>query len=212
MMGNYTRLSVENISKNEVHFLGQDGYYLPMKLVLENNKYLIYYIDSNKLKSIDERSFSDQKRKAFILKKHNKIPLKKQEFCIYNSDEDFSKNAIGQPVFDKKSEKIIGFVNDVSGNMVFIDDMKEILEEIDRNFRRSYKHKLKEKVVDGHAVGDVRCNVIEFQKLKAYLKGAGIIENVAKSHGGIRNYWQLTKDGESRLNHRLLKQYVLSLK
>lgn len=66
-----------------------------------------------------------------------------------------------------------------------------------------YQEQFLEIVKDGHAVDGVRCNEIEFQRLKAYLKGAGVIENVASDQSGLRNYWQLTKSGELRL-HRLL--------
>ncbi len=59
-------------------------------------------------------------------------------------------------------------------------------------------------IPDGHAVDDVRCNDIEFQRLKAYLKGAGVIENVASGQSGLRNYWQLTKAGELRLQRLLI--------
>jgi hypothetical protein len=59
-------------------------------------------------------------------------------------------------------------------------------------------------VADGHAVDDVRCNDIEFQRLKAYLKGAGVIENVASGQSGLRNYWQLTPVGENKLQSLLV--------
>jgi hypothetical protein len=67
-----------------------------------------------------------------------------------------------------------------------------------------YQDKFLEVVPDGHAVGDVRCNEIEFQRLKAYLKGAGVIVNVASEQSGLRNYWQLTQPGENRLQKLLV--------
>jgi hypothetical protein len=68
----------------------------------------------------------------------------------------------------------------------------------------AYQEKFLEVVNDGHAVGDVRCNEIEFQRLKAYLKGAGVIENVASGQSGLRNYWQLTHSGERKLQKLLV--------
>ena len=68
----------------------------------------------------------------------------------------------------------------------------------------AYQSQFLDKVPDGHAVGDVKCNEIEFQRLKAYLKGAGVIENVASEQSGLRNYWQLTSSGELRLQQLLV--------
>ena len=67
-----------------------------------------------------------------------------------------------------------------------------------------YQSQFLDMIPDGHAVDDVRCNAIEFQRLKAYLKGAGVIENVASGQSGLRNYWQLTKAGELRLQRLLI--------
>ena len=67
-----------------------------------------------------------------------------------------------------------------------------------------YQSQFLDMIPDGHAVDDVRCNDIEFQRLKAYLKGAGVIENVASGQSGLRNYWQLTKAGELRLQRLLI--------
>lgn len=67
-----------------------------------------------------------------------------------------------------------------------------------------YQSQFLDMIPDGHAVDDVRCNDIEFQRLKAYLKGAGVIENVASGQSGLRNYWQLTQAGESRLQRLLI--------
>jgi hypothetical protein len=66
-----------------------------------------------------------------------------------------------------------------------------------------YQSEFLDVIQDGHAVDDVRCNEIEFQRLKAYLKGAGVIERVVFERSGLRNYWQLTSAGENRL-HALL--------
>ena len=68
----------------------------------------------------------------------------------------------------------------------------------------THQQQFLEKVADGHALADVRCNEIEFQRLKAYLKGAGVIENVASEQSGLRNYWQLTQSGELRLQKLLV--------
>jgi multimeric flavodoxin WrbA len=62
-----------------------------------------------------------------------------------------------------------------------------------------YQSEFLDVIQDSHAVDDVRCNEIGFQRLKAYLIGAGVIENVAAGQGGLRNYWQLTFAGENRL-------------
>lgn len=67
-----------------------------------------------------------------------------------------------------------------------------------------YQAKFLDIIPDGHAVDDVKCNEIEFQRLKAYLKGAGVIENVASQQSGLRNYWQLTQAGELRLQKFLV--------
>lgn len=82
------------------------------------------------------------------------------------------------------------------------DRMKSMLENYVEEY---YQAEFKEQVADGHAVGDVRCNAIEFQRLKAFLKGAGMIENVPGAHGGLRNYWQLTHSGEEKLNQLLAR-------
>lgn len=66
-----------------------------------------------------------------------------------------------------------------------------------------YRDDFMSSIADSHALTSVRCNDIEFQRLKAYLKGAGVIENVAKETAGLRSYWQLTQLGENRL-HKLL--------
>ncbi len=80
------------------------------------------------------------------------------------------------------------------------DRMRGVLEDF---VESEYQQSFLEKVVDSHALADVRCNEIAFQRLKAYLKGAGVIENVASQNGGLRNYWQLTARGEHKL-HTLL--------
>lgn len=80
------------------------------------------------------------------------------------------------------------------------DRMRAVLQEyVEDHFREDFMAQVSE----AHALADVRCKELEFQRLKAYLKGAGVIENVAAEHGGIRKYWQLTQSGENRL-HKLL--------
>lgn len=66
-----------------------------------------------------------------------------------------------------------------------------------------YREEFMDSIEDAHALADVRSNDLEFQRLKAYLKGAGVIENVASEQSGLRNYWQLTSSGEKKL-HKLL--------
>ena len=80
------------------------------------------------------------------------------------------------------------------------DRMRSVLEDYVED---NYKEDFMKAIVDSHALSGVRCNDIEFQRLKAYLKGAGVIENVAKERTGLKSYWQLTPAGESRL-HKLL--------
>lgn len=80
------------------------------------------------------------------------------------------------------------------------DRMRSGLEDyVEDTYRDEFMNSIK----DSHALSGVRCNDIEFQRLKAYLKGAGVIENVATERSGLKNYWQLTQSGESRL-HKLL--------
>lgn len=81
------------------------------------------------------------------------------------------------------------------------DKMRSVLEDYVSEYHRD---QFMAKVVDSHALGDVRCNEIEFQRLKAYLKGAGVIENVSNSGSGLRNYWQLTPRGENKLRGMLI--------
>jgi hypothetical protein len=71
--------------------------------------------------------------------------------------------------------------------------LEDYLEE---NYRTIFLGAVK----DAHAVGDVKVNRLEFQKLKAYLKSAGMVTNVASTAGGLHNYWQLTSNGEQWLN------------
>ena len=82
------------------------------------------------------------------------------------------------------------------------DRMKSTLEDYVEEY---YQADFREKITDGHAVADVRCNSIEFQRLKAFLKGAGMIENVSGPQGGLRKYWQLTNNGEAKLNQLLAR-------
>lgn len=80
--------------------------------------------------------------------------------------------------------------------------MKSLLE----NFvLERFKGDFQRQIQDAHAVADMRVNDLEFQKLKAYLKGLGLIENVASPGTVLRAYWQLTPEGEKYLN-RLLAQ------
>lgn len=80
------------------------------------------------------------------------------------------------------------------------DRMRSVLQDyVEDHYRDDFMASIPE----AHALADVRCKELEFQRLKAYLKGAGVIENVASEHGGIRKYWQLTQRGENRL-HKLL--------
>jgi hypothetical protein len=80
------------------------------------------------------------------------------------------------------------------------DRMRSALESyVEDNYRSEFM----DAIPDSHALSGVRCNDIEFQRLKAYLKGAGVIENVATARSGLKNYWQLTQSGENRL-HKLL--------
>ncbi|EAT13290.1 DUF4062 domain-containing protein [Bermanella marisrubri] len=79
--------------------------------------------------------------------------------------------------------------------------MRSILEDFVAEY---YRDDFMVAVPDAHALADVRCNDIEFQRLKAFLKGAGVIENVASEQSGLRNYWQLTQAGESKLHKMLL--------
>jgi len=80
------------------------------------------------------------------------------------------------------------------------DRMRSVLEDFVED---QYRDEFMGSIADAHALADVRCNDLEFQRLKAYLKGAGVIENVATESTGLRRYWQLTQKGESRL-HKLL--------
>ena len=81
------------------------------------------------------------------------------------------------------------------------DRMRGALEDL---VEESYRDQFLAAIPDSHALADVRCNENEFQRLKAYLKSAGVIENVDSGSGGIRNYWQLTGSGEQRLNKLLM--------
>ncbi len=77
------------------------------------------------------------------------------------------------------------------------DKVRGALEDfIEENYRSTFLEAIK----DAHAVGDVKVNRLEFQKLKAYLKSAGMVTNVASTAGGLHNYWQLTSNGEQWLN------------
>jgi multimeric flavodoxin WrbA len=67
-----------------------------------------------------------------------------------------------------------------------------------------YRSEFLDVIQDSHAVDDVRYNELEFQRLKAYLKGAGVIERVAGERSGLRDYWQLTSAGENRLQALLV--------
>lgn len=80
------------------------------------------------------------------------------------------------------------------------DRMRSVLEDYVED---QYRDEFMNSIADAHALADVRCNDLEFQRLKAYLKGAGVIENVATESAGLRRYWQLTQKGETRL-HKLL--------
>ena len=82
------------------------------------------------------------------------------------------------------------------------DRMKSMLEDYVGEY---YRTEFLEQVADGHALADVRCNAMEFQRLKAFLKGVGFIENVAGQGSGLRNYWQLTRSGEHKLNKLLVR-------
>ena len=79
--------------------------------------------------------------------------------------------------------------------------MRGVLEDF---VAEHYRQQFLSKVADAHALADVRCNAIAFQRMKAYLKGAGVIENVAHQTGGLRNYWQLTTRGEHKLHELLI--------
>lgn len=77
------------------------------------------------------------------------------------------------------------------------DKVRGALEDyVEENYRTLFLSAIK----DAHAVGDVKVNRLEFQKLKAYLKSAGMVTNVASTAGGLHNYWQLTSTGEQWLN------------
>jgi multimeric flavodoxin WrbA len=67
-----------------------------------------------------------------------------------------------------------------------------------------YQSEFLDAIQDAHAVDGVRCNEIEFQRLKTYLVGAGVIENVAGERSGLRACWQLTSVGEKKLKALLL--------
>lgn len=77
---------------------------------------------------------------------------------------------------------------------------------VDDYVAEQYRDQFMDTVVDAHALADVRSNELEFQRLKAFLKGAGVIENVAAEQSGIRNYWQLTQQGEKKLHKLLLPE------
>ncbi len=81
------------------------------------------------------------------------------------------------------------------------DRMRGVLEDF---VEEQYSQHFLDEVTDSHALADVRCNEIAFQRMKAYLKGAGVIENVARQNGGLRNYWQLTSRGEHKLHELLM--------
>ena len=74
---------------------------------------------------------------------------------------------------------------------------------IENYVEEHYREEFTRTILDAHALTGVRCNELEFQRLKAYLKGAGLIENVSVGMGGLRSYWQLTARGEHKL-HQLL--------
>ena len=78
--------------------------------------------------------------------------------------------------------------------------MRAVIEDyVEDNYREEFT----KSILDAHALAGVRCNELEFQRFKAYLKGAGVIENVSIGAGGLRSYWQLTARGEHKL-HQLL--------
>jgi hypothetical protein len=97
----------------------------------------------------------------------------------------------------------ISFINigSMMTSPVTEDRMRGALEDL---VEESYRDQFLSAIPDSHALADVRCNENEFQRLKAYLKSAGVIENVDSGSGGIRNYWQLTSSGEQRLNKLLM--------
>ncbi|WP_353348070.1 DUF4062 domain-containing protein [Oceaniserpentilla sp. 4NH20-0058] len=81
------------------------------------------------------------------------------------------------------------------------DRMRSALESF---IEDQYRDDFMNEVPDSHALSNVRCNDMEFQRLKAFLKGAGVIENVATESSGLRSYWQLTQVGENRLQKLLI--------
>lgn len=81
------------------------------------------------------------------------------------------------------------------------DRMRSALESyVEEHYREEFMAAVK----DSHALSNIRCNDIEFQRLKAFMKGAGVIENVATETSGLRSYWQLTHVGENRLQKLLI--------
>lgn len=80
--------------------------------------------------------------------------------------------------------------------------MKSLLENY---VLENFKGQFQRQVADAHAVADMRVHDMEFQKLKAYLKGLGLIENVASPGTVLRAYWQLTPEGEKYLNRLLTR-------
>jgi len=81
------------------------------------------------------------------------------------------------------------------------DRMRAALEAF---IEDQYRDEFMNAIESSHALSNVRCHDHEFQRLKAFLKGAGVIENVAKESSGLRSYWQLTQIGENRLQKLLI--------
>ncbi len=161
-----------------------------------------------------------------VLQGHLKPHLKLEFNDVVQSAEPAMQDVITDTLFDMKSYPMrfsgkvfahgncheIGMEVHLSWEVTFLniasmmtspvteDRMRGILEDF---VESEYQQGFLDKVVDSHALADVRCNEIAFQRLKAYLKGAGVIENVARQNGGLRNYWQLTPRGEDKL-HTLL--------
>jgi len=81
------------------------------------------------------------------------------------------------------------------------DRMRSALEAFVED---QYRDEFMSAIDASHALSNIRCHDHEFQRLKAFLKGAGVIENVAKESSGLRSYWQLTQVGENRLQKLLI--------
>lgn len=81
------------------------------------------------------------------------------------------------------------------------DKLKDCLE---LHVQSEYEEVFKSAVKDAHAVTDVVLSKQDFQKIKAYMNGLGVVKSVTRN-GSPQGLWTLTSDGSSRLNRLLAK-------